>query len=348
MGEQKIYASLQNILDRAVDNKKVFGTSFCICYKDFSWSGASGNMEKDSCYFIASTTKLFVTAIILQLRQKGLLNFDDRITNYVSPAFMKGLHVLNGKDYSSSVTIQHLLAHTSGISDYFQQTGSNGESLQTELMQGKDQYWTFEEAIERSKILQPKFPPGTRGKAFYSDTNFQLLGHIVEKITGNSISDNLDRNIISPLGLTQTYLYKDIADVRPKTFYYKNRELSIPRAMTSFSSDGGIVSTSNDMMVFLKAFFGGGLFPVSYLSELQQWNKIFFPMRAGIGIHLFKLPWIFNPLGNLPPLIGHSGLSGALAYHNSQKDLYITGTVNQVAHPDTSFRLVLKLIQQLQ
>jgi len=64
-------------------------------------------------------------------------------------------------------------------------------------------------------------------------------------------------------------------------------------------------------------------------------------------LQLVKLPWIFNPAGQIPELIGHSGLSGTIAYHSPEKELYITGTVNQVAFPDSSFRLAVKLIQKI-
>jgi len=70
-------------------------------------------------------------------------------------------------------------------------------------------------------------------------------------------------------------------------------------------------------------------------------------MQSGIGIHRFKLPWFLNPFGTIPELLGHSGLSGALAYYSPTKDLYIAGTVNQVAYPDTAFRLAIKLIQKV-
>jgi CubicO group peptidase (beta-lactamase class C family) len=70
-------------------------------------------------------------------------------------------------------------------------------------------------------------------------------------------------------------------------------------------------------------------------------------MRAGIGIHLFKLPWIFNPLGSIPNFIGHSGLSGALAYYCPEKNIYVVGTVNQVAYPDISFKTMIKLTRIL-
>jgi D-alanyl-D-alanine carboxypeptidase len=339
--------SLQKVLDEKVDNRKVFGTSFSIKKDDFVWHGNSGNFSANQSYFIASTTKLFTTAIILKLKADGNLNLDDKVIDYIDDSILAGLHIFKGKEYLARITIKHLLAHTSGLPDYFQGKGANGKSLEDELVNGNDQSWTFEQAIERTKKMNPFFAPGTKGKANYSDANFQLLGKIIETITRKSYSENCKEFIIEPLGLTKTYLYQDSTDKTPKTLYYKSNELNIPKAMTSFGADGGIVSTSSDMLIFIEAFFTGKLFPSSYIDELQEWNKIFFPMRSGIGIHLFKLPWIFNPTGSVPYFIGHSGLSGALAYYSPKENIFIVGTVNQVAHPDISFKTMIKLTQIL-
>ncbi len=151
--------------------------------------------------------------------------------------------------------------------------------------------------------------------------------------------------IFNPLKLEKTYLFEDENDTTPKTLYYKTKELHIPKAMSSFGPDGGIVSNTSDMLIFIEAFFTGKLFPAEYLREMQEWNNIFFPMKAGVGIQMFKLPWIFNPSGSY--FIGHSGLSGALAYYNPKENLYVVGTVNQVANPDLSFRAMIKLSQKL-
>ncbi len=339
--------ALQDILDKSVDNRKIFGTSFCVKYKGEIWTGASGNLDVDRQYFIASTTKLFVTAMVLHLRSQGLLGLEDKISRYLHGNILHGLHNFNGVDHSRDISVRHLLAHTSGIPDYFQQKDESGESVERGLMKGADRGWTSEEAIALSKKLKPLFAPGTKRKAHYSDTNFQLLGKIIEQITGKSFASNCDTLICKPLGLDNTYLYQDVLDKRPQTLYYKDSALLIPGAMASFGPDGGIVATSGEMMVFLEAFFSGVFFPADYLPGLMVWNRIFFPMQSGIGIHRFRLPWVFNPLGTVPALVGHSGLSGALAYHSPEKDLYITGTVNQVAFPDTSFRLAIKLIQKV-
>ena len=339
--------SFQAVLDKTVDNKKVFGTSFAIKKDSSTWQGSSGNMNIDQPYFIASTTKLFTTAIILKLRGEGKLSLDDKISKYIDKSILSGLHIYKGKEYSQDLTIKHLLSHTSGLPDYFQGKGANGKSLENEITEGNDQFWTFEQAIERTKKMASLFAPGTKGKANYSDANFQLLGKIIETITHKSYSENCQEIIIKPLGLPKTYLYQDSTDKTPKILYYKSKELNIPKAMTSFGADGGVVSTSSDMLVFIEAFFTGKLFPQTYIDELQKWNKIFFPMQSGIGIHLFKLPWIFNPTGAVPYFIGHSGLSGALAYYSPKENIFIVGTVNQVAHPDISFKTMIKLTQKL-
>lgn len=339
--------SLQAVLDRTVDGKKVFGTSFALKKDDYVWRGASGNLSIEQPFFIASTTKLFTSAIIMKLREEGKLSLDDKIGQYLNPSILVGLHIFKGKEYSEDLTIKHLLSHTSGLPDYFQGKGASGKSLEDEITTGNDQFWTFEQAIERTKKMPPLFAPGAKNKANYSDANFQLLGKIIETITGKTYSECCNEFIIHPLQLTHTYLYHDASDRTPKTLHYKNSELPIFKAMTSFGADGGIVSTSTDLLVFIEAFFTGKLFPTSYIDEMQEWNRIFFPMRSGMGIHLFKLPWLFNPTGAIPPFIGHSGLSGALAYYSPRDNCYLVGTVNQVAHPDMSFKTMIKLYQRL-
>jgi CubicO group peptidase (beta-lactamase class C family) len=336
---------LQAVLNKTIDGKKVFGTTFAIKKGGFNWLGASGNLSTNQTYFIASTTKLFTTAIILHLKKEGKLKLEDKINNYLDKSIINGLHIYKGKNYSDTITIKHLLAHTSGLADYFQGKGPNGKSLEDELVSGNDQFWTFEQAIERTKAIKPHFIPGTKSKANYSDANFQLLGKIIEVVTNKSFSTNCDELIIKPLNLSNTYLYRDTTDKTPKTLYYKANELDIPKAMTSFGADGGMVSTSTDMLIFIEAFFTGKLFPNEYINTLQEWNNIFFPMKSGIGFHLFKLPWIFNPIGAVPYFIGHSGLSGALAYYCPKENIYVVGTVNQVAHPDISFKTMIKLTQ---
>ena len=336
---------LQKVLDGAIDQKKIFGTSFAVQYNDETWAGASGNLTVEKPYFIASTTKLFATAIIMKLRSTGQLSLDDLIRTYLENNILQGLHFYNNREYSGEISIRQLLSHTSGLPDYFQLKDAKGSSLKDDLFGGLDQCWSFEQSIERAKVMKPLFAPGAKSKAHYSDTNFQLLGKIIGTITGKSFSENCNELIIRPLKMSNTYLYLDETDSTPQPFHCKSKVLHIPKAMASFGPDGGMVSTSGDMLKFTESFFTGALFPSAYIAEMQQWNRIFFPMQAGVGIHKFQLPRIFDPMGKIPSFIGHSGLSGALAYYSPSKNICIAGTVNQVAHPDLSFRIMIKLAQ---
>lgn len=335
--------SLQKILDNTVDGRLVFGTSFAVKTDNDTWFGVSGNLSKDQPYFIASVTKLFTTAIILRLRSDGKLNLEDKIAFHFEEDIMLGLHIYGGSDYSNEITIKNLLSHTSGLPDYFQDKGEDGKSLEEQWVNNCDQYWSFQQLLERIKKMKPLFSPGTKNRAHYSDANFQLLGKLIEVMTKKSYSENCDDFIFKPLGLSKTHVYEDPSDRTPMVMYYKSNELCIPRAMTSTGPEGGMVSTTEELLKFIEAFFTGELFPIHYINELQEWNSIFFPLQAGIGIHKFQLPWLLNPTGAIPIFIGHSGMSGALAYHNPKEKLFVVGTVNQVAHPEMPFKVMIKL-----
>lgn len=337
---------LQKLLSETVDNEEIFGVVATVEKGDdsFSWTGSAGNLTAEKPFFIASTTKLYITAVLLKLRSEGRISLDDKISKYLRQETLFGLHVLKGTEYSDSITIRQLMAQTSGLPDYFQQEKSDGSSLEKELSAGKDQSWDIETVLAESKKMSPHFKPGEKGKAFYSDTNYQLLGKIIEKVTGLPIKTVFSEFIFKPLNLKQTYLYFDSSDTLPAKLYFEKRELNIPKAMVSFGPDGGIVSTSAETMIFLRAFFAGRFFPVKDLKEIQHWNDIFFPLEYGIGISRFKLPWFFSPFSPIPEIMGHSGLSGAFAFYCPEKDLYMTGTVNQVASPDESFKLMIKIM----
>lgn len=350
---QMSYAQLANkfqrVLDKTVDNKSVFGVSVCIenGERSLAFSGAAGHLTPESQYFIASTTKLYTSAIIFKLASQNKLQLDQPVANYLDKAIMDGLLVINGVDYSPQITIRQLLAHTSGLPDYFQQKKANGKSFLAELTAGIDQGWSFEQVISETKKMPPAFRPGEKGKALYSDTNYQILGRLIETVRAQSIHTALEEFIFAPLGLQKTYLYADSQDTRPAPLYYKKNRLHVPLAMTSFGTDGGIVSTSAELMVFLKAFFGGKLFPGENFAWMKQWNRIFFPLEAGIGLTRFKLPRLFSPFQAIPEFIGHSGLSGTVAFFAPEKDFYLTGTVNQVDNPGRSFRLMIELLNCL-
>ena len=340
---------LQNILNQSIDNKQIFGSVAHVSFGNDVWVGSAGNLVPKMPYFIASTTKLYITAIIFQLRAEGRLQLENPIANFLPESVLQGLHTFKGVDYSKEITIKHLLAHTSGLPDYFQGKKENGKSLLTELTAGEDQAWTFDEAIAISKTMKPHFKPGTKKKALYSDTNYQLLGKIITNILNDKLQNILDNRIFKPLGLNKTYLYLEQKTPSAIDIYYGSAPLKMPQAMASFWADGAIISTAEESSIFLKAFMNGTLFPKSDLDEMQQeWNAVFFPLQYGVGIMKFKLPRIFSPFKAMPLFIGHSGLSGAFSFYCPEKNVYICGTVNQIKNPGNSYKLMLKLVQAIE
>lgn len=222
------HSRLQSILDRAADQKKIFGTSFSIRVGNEQWNGASGDLLSDHSFFIASTTKLFVTACIMGLRSEGGLRLSDPISRHLEEDVWQKLHIYRGKEYSRELTIAHLLSHTSGLPDYFQQKLSGGKSLLEELHAGNDQRWTFDKVINLTRQMKPHFPPGLPGKAYYSYANFQHLGKVIEHISGGSPETIFEEHIFYPLRFRNTYLYSDVSDQRPATMYFRQQQSIFP------------------------------------------------------------------------------------------------------------------------
>lgn len=337
---------LDRILADVVNGRDVPGAVARIERGDGSvvWQGAAGSLASDAQWFVASVTKLFTSAVVLQLRAEGKLALDDPVARFVPPDALARTHVLKGIDRSGDITIRQLLAHTSGLPDYFQGKGASGRSLERELLDGRDRGWSRTDALDAARAMTPRFVPGAKGKAYYSDTNYQLLGLAIERIDGRSVDAAIDARVLRPLGLTRTYMYRDPADTRPPDIAGKRGPLRIPQAMASFGPDGGVVSTAPELSRFLRAWFGGELFPRAYVDELAEWNPIFFPFEAGPGHWRFHIPRWASPLKASPDLRGHGGLSGSFAFYEPARDLFIVGTVNSAASAGRPYRLVLRLL----
>ena len=337
-------STLNKLIENVTTKKNIFGAVFYVESKDNSITlmSASGNIKKDDQYYIASINKLFISAIILKLKTDKKLHLEDSIAKYLSKETISGLHIYKGIDYSQSITIAHLMSHTSGLPGYLIDKNSNGKKIITELINGNDQSWPIEKAIKEVKNMKPSFPPGKKGKARYIDTNHQLLSKIIENITGEPVNISLKKIIFDELDLTKTYVCEDPNNMKFVPMYYKSEPRYLPIFLTSTRND--IISTAKDQMTFLKAFFNGHFFPMETLKELEKWNNIFFPFKYGIGIQKFYMPRFLSPFKPVPDMIGHSGSTGSVAFYIPDKDIFITGTVNQQAKPNIAFQLMIKIV----
>jgi len=234
------------------------------------------------------------------------------------------------------------------VADYFEQKPQHGDSYQETVLRDGDRPITFDEIITIVRNdLKPRFPPGEAKKAYYNDTNYQLLGRIIESIEGKPLAEVFDRFIFTPLELPDTYVFTlESRQSRPPIlpFYYGNKVLDIPGTMSSFAPDGGIVSNLRDSLVFLRAFFDGLLFSKEYLDSMYQWRRIFYPFQYGYGLMRFKMSRLMSPFKPSPELIGHSGSTASFLFYCPVKDLYLSGTLNQLKETGRPFRLMLQVI----
>ncbi len=340
----------QSVLDQLANNtvakKYIYGAVFYVSSGDNSIDliSASGEMEEGSQYYIASINKLFVSSIILRLYTENRLDLDDKISEYLSEEIVRGLHMHKGKDYSNDLSIAHLMSHTSGLPCYLIDKQANGKKAMAEIEAGIDQPWPIDKVIHEIKRMKTHFPPGKEGKAKYIDTNHQILGLIIENITGKPINIAL-KNLFQELNLDKTYVCEDAKSETFIPIRYKSEIINIPLFLNSTQND--IISTAKDQMTFIKAFFSGHFFPKEKLNELEKWNNIFFPFKYGIGIQKFCLPRILSPFRAIPDMIGHCGSTGSVAFYVPDKDIYITGTINQQANPNIVFQTMLKIVNKL-
>jgi D-alanyl-D-alanine carboxypeptidase len=311
-------------------------------------------MTVDTPYFIASVSKMYTAAMIIKLYEQGRLDLDNAISAYLPAALLEGIHVYKGRDYSQQIRVYQLVSQTSGLPDYFEDRPKGGRSLYDDLKRGApDRSYTSEELMAIVRSIPPKFEPDARNgkRAHYSDTNYHLLGMIIEAVTGKSYTENLAHMISDPLGLQHTYAFNASqarSERKPAAIYFKDRVLDLPLFISSHVAEGGIVSTTAESLVFLRGFFDGKLFDKQHFERMtRQWNGIFFPIQYGYGIMRFKMSRILSPFQPAPELIGHSGSTGSFAFYSPERELYFAGTINQSAAPGRPFRLMLQLANQL-
>ena len=354
---------MQHLVSGLVDKDKSVRDCVLAVMKgdgSYSWSGAAGiagqdglvPMTKDTPIFVASITKLYTATAIMQLYERGALCLDDPMSKYLPEKLIQGIHVYEGKDFSLEITIKELLSHTSGIADYYTEKPKGGKSLFEVFLEEPTRSWTVDEVIERArKDLKPNFPPGT--DTSYSDTNFQLLGKVIEATTGKPLHMVYEEFFFRPLNLKHTWLIgrskpQVAPSAAPADVFYGDMNITDTRSNGSYWADGGIVSTAKEMIIFLKALNEGRIVRPETLRLMHNWRKLQFPLEYGYGTMRFKLPRLMARLLRVPPLWGHSGSTGSFLYYSEDLNLYMAGTINQVESKVKPFRLMISVMKAFQ
>jgi D-alanyl-D-alanine carboxypeptidase len=347
---------LQDFVNKTVEkDKNIYSTILSVTAgsRKFNWSCAAGiaNKEKEIAmtpetpFFIASITKLFTATVIMKLYEEKSIKLDDTIVNYLPETLIKGINICKDVDYTDSISIKNLLSHTSGIADYYLEKPKGGKSFFDIILENPKQTFTVDQTIAIARdTLEANFKPGTKAK--YSDTNFQLLGKVIESVVGKELHEIYNDYIFSPLDMNNTWLYKrsdpiDEINTPVAEFYYNNKMISDSKPLESSWADGGIISTAKDCLTFLKALFTGKIINKELtLPLMHEWRGIGYPLKYGFGTMYIKVP-------STLPLIGHLGSTGAFLLYAKDLDMYFAGTINQANSSSKPVKLVAKLIHMI-
>lgn len=291
---------------------------------------------------------MFTTAILLQLVDEGALRLDDALATHLPAELTKRLHVRRGVDRSGEITLRHLVTQTSGLPDHWADRRTDGPTL-LDRVREQDQGWTLADAVTIVREHQsPRFAPGTPRKAHYSDTNFDLLGGVLEAVTGERYADLVATRIAEPLDLQTTYVFgHDTLDRfgAADAIWDGGRTLDVPLALAACQASGGIVSTASEQLRFLAAFLAGELFDKAHLAgAATPWNRIFAPFRYGTGVMRYAVPRLFSPV---PPLVGHGGSTGTALFRCEDLGLDLALAVNQIRQPSRPYRLLMRLANEI-
>ncbi|MCU0459311.1 MAG: serine hydrolase [Bacteroidales bacterium] len=247
-------------------------------------------MRPEMVFRIGSVTKQFTAIAILQLMEQGKLSLQDEITKYIPDYPMQG----------HSITIEHLLTHTSGIKSYTN-VPSYEEMMRTDM--------TPEEVIEKIKPLPMEFAPGTRWN--YNNSGYFLLGYIIEKVSGKKYAEYLQENLFSPLGMTSTLYGDDTKIVMNRASGYQPGEKGTVNAdflsMTLPYAAGSIMSTVDDLYKWNRALLGYKLVKKETLEK--AWSG--FRLADGKDTR-YGYGWFMSEIQGSPTIEHGGGINGYL------------------------------------
>jgi D-alanyl-D-alanine carboxypeptidase len=270
-------------------------------------------MRTDAHVRIGSVTKAFVTTLLLRLAQEGRLSLDDPISRYVA-----------GVPNGDAITLRELANMTSGLADLFA-----SEQFTIDYFTGE----TFSPTrlVELGTALPPVFAPGTGWS--YSNTNTDLLGLVIERVTGQPLATALGKKIFRPLGLRSSSLPSEPRLPKPFPYGYTHQTINHRLGDATYNTPtatwaaGGMVSTVRDLLRAAPVFGTGRPLLSSRTQRVrEQW--VGFPPNSPIqqyGIGVFRFNGWIGHNGGIP---GYT----AIAWYLPQKRLSLVVSVNSDIH----------------
>jgi len=303
--------SLFNILaekNKAMGSVALSKNGIVIYTKAIGYSLISDKEKKsstpDTKFRIGSISKMFTATMIFQLIEEGKITLATTLDKYFP-----------GVPNAKTITIGNLLSHRSGLHNI-----TDDPEYMTYMTKPKTQGELLE-IISKNKV---DFQPDE--KTAYSNTNFIILGYIIEKITGQTYQQNLGNRITSKIGLKNTDYGKKTSINENESFSYNYDGGWKLQPVTDMSIPGGagaIISTPTDLTKFIEALFGLKLVSEKSLTQMKL-------IKDGMGMGMFQIPF-YTKIG-----YGHNGgidgFASNLAYF-PEDNLSIAYCTNGVVFP---------------
>ena len=250
------------------------------------------NSTPETRYRIGSISKMFTSVMILQLIEEKKLSLETPLSEFFSK-------IPNSK----TITIADLLNHHSGLFNF-----TNSEDYPKWMTEPRSR----QQLLDLFESQEPVFAPGTKGE--YSNTNFVLLGFIIEDVTGKSYQENLTTRITSRIGIKNTMYGGKINHAFNEASSFGNEDskwVILPETDMSIPHGAGaVISSTPDLTLFITALFDGKLLNENSLKSMTT-------MKDGFGLGTFKIPfherYAFGHNG------GIDGFSSSLAYFPEDK-----------------------------
>ncbi|MEV6873033.1 serine hydrolase domain-containing protein [Amycolatopsis sp. NPDC051128] len=308
-GRPELQEAIQEIVDSGFT-----GVQLRVHDQRGDWAGSAGVRKLGEAakppangqFRAGSSTKTFTATVVLQLVAEGKVELDAPAARYLPQL---------GLD--RRITVRMLLQHTSGVFNYTGEYYPDGTVKPGIPWSGKEwvdnRFHTYrpEELVAFALAQQPRFEPGTDWS--YANTNYVLARLLIEKVTGRSYGDEVQRRIVRPLGLRGTVMPGTSTEIPgPHAHgYYRFEDAGQPKTVdvtrqnpSWISSAGEMISTTRDLDTFISALLGGKLLPAPLLAEMLKPHPTPDP-ASDYGLGLFELHADANCGGTM--LINHNG-----------------------------------------
>ena len=254
------------MLDKIISSKKYKGTTYLKIGNDFEYINANGdaNTDKhmsnsiDTCYYTGSVTKQFTAAAVLKLCEDKKLSLSDTLDKFFS-SYKKG----------EKITVRNLLTMTSGIKNYVKRDNETDSviilnpEIEAEISKNNSKKENKKAILDWIFKQDLSFEPDS--EFMYSDSNYYLLGEIIEKAGGKSYEKYLEDNIFKPLGMNSSSF--EAGDKTAVSYQGTNSNDSLLFSGVGYSSMG-LISNISDLLKWVDGLLDGAVLSEDSLEQM--------------------------------------------------------------------------------